>query len=375
MSQNNYFSISSKLVVVDEIIPYDLFVNSSALEGKHRYVRIFPKGEVLSKQDLDKLVEKYLQLYIPETQRSTYMQSLLKSDQIDDVGKTTVIKDSAITHLHNIFESGKEFSTELLSETVEGCRESVEGMIDVLDDYTVDSLRGLIGSLSFHDFYTFDHSINVSMYSILILKNLKKDATRLELMHAGLGGLLHDLGKVKIATHILNNPSKLSEEEYDEIKKHPRLGVDLLLSGECEVAEDIDLETIARVVYEHHENWNGKGYPEGIKEKEIHILARICAIADFFDAITTKRPYNNVLPISHAIDIMGKTAGIKIDPKIFNIFKKHIKHSKITTAKNLRMSDSFDPSIPWEHLPIEEVEEMMEERDMMKIRLFDRNKK
>lgn len=374
MSQRSFFSVSYDLIVTGGEVPFDLFVNASALEEKKHFVRVFPQGETLTENDLEVLKSKYIQLYIPEDQRNLYMKSLVKTEQIADVEATSFIKESAILYLHQVFDKDKEFSTELLSETIEQCRDAVESMIDVLDDYNIDSLRNLIGSLSVHDFYTYDHSINVSMYCITILRALNPDAKRIELLHAGLGGLLHDLGKVKIPTTILNNPGSLSNEEYEVIKKHPKYGIDLLVSGECQVGEDIDLEVIARIVHEHHENWNGQGYPQKLKEKQIHVLARICTIADFFDAVTTKRSYNEVLTVSQALDVMEKFSGVKLDPKIFKVFTQHVQHSKIKTTKELKLSDRFDPTLPYKKLPLEEVKET-EEEDYGKIRLIEEKTK
>ena len=371
MSDRSFFSISYDLICVGSTMPYDLFVNSSALKEKQKFIKIFPEGETLTDDDLSDLKAKYYQLYVPEDQRKFYMKSLVNSEQVDDVEATNFIKDSAIKYLQNVFDDEKEFSTELLSETIGECRDAVESMIDVLDEYNIDSLRGLIGNLSGHDFYTYDHSINVSMYCITIMRTLKPNASRGELLHAGLGGLLHDLGKIKVPTKILNSPGGLTDEEYEVIKMHPTYGIDLLKSGECDVEDDLDLDIIARIVHEHHENWGGGGYPQGIKEKEIHLLARICTIADFFDAITTKRSYSEVLPISKALDVMDKTSGKKLDPKLFKVFAGHVKYSKVESTQALKMADSFDPSIPYEKLPLEEVQKMFEEEDFGKIRFAD----
>ncbi|MDH5414709.1 MAG: HD domain-containing protein, partial [Flavobacteriaceae bacterium] len=333
--------------------------------------RIFPKGEELTQEDLETFRKKYIQLYVPEDQRSLYMKSLVKSDDVSDEEAVTFIKDSAIQYLHNIFDPKKEFSTELLYETISGCKDAVENMIDVLDDYNIDGLRKLIGSLSGHDFYTYDHSINVAMYCITIIRVIKPDATRTELLHGGLGGLLHDLGKIKIPTEILNKPDGLSDEQYEIIKTHPDLGLNLLLDNEEMDVDDLDLTTIGRVISEHHENWDGTGYPNKIKEKEIHLLARICAIADFFDAITTKRSYSEVVAIKQAIDIMQRTAGKKLDTKLFKAFAAHVGYANVKTTRQLKMADSFDPSIPYAVLPLEEVKEMFGSEDFGKIRMID----
>jgi HD-GYP domain-containing protein (c-di-GMP phosphodiesterase class II) len=370
--RRSYFSVRYDLVLVGMPISYDLFVNSSSIKEKEKFVRIFPQGGILSKEDLEEYHRKYLQLYVPEDQRRVYLRSLVKTEA-DDVKKTTVIKTAALEYLHNIFDKGKDqFSTEYLSESIDGCKEVVGAMVDVLDHHNIDSLRNLIGNLSFHDFYTYDHSINVSMYCITIYKALNPKATRKELIHAGLGGLLHDLGKVKIPTHILNNPGGLTDEEYQMIKKHPDFGLDLLLNGHCEVDGEIDLKIIARVVHEHHENFDGTGYPKKLKGKEqIHLLARVCTIADFFDAITTKRSYSQVLTIPEAMNTMRKFRGIKLDPVIFDVFDNHVRYVKADATRDLKLSDAFDPTLPYAVLPIEEIKQFKKEMDFGKIKVVD----
>ncbi len=369
MSNKSYFSVSYDLIQKGKKLPYDLYVNSSSVEDKQKFVRIFPSGDTLDLSDLERFKKKYFQLYLDEDHREIYMRSLVDSEDRDDLQTTNFIKDSAVQYLHKIFDSGKEFNTELLSETIGECRGAVESMVDVFDKHNISSITNLIGNLSSHDFYTFDHSINVSMYCISILRALKPNATRDELIHVGLGGLLHDLGKIKIPTQILNAPGGLSDAEYGEIKKHPKLGIDLLTSGEVDVADDLDLNIIGRVVHEHHENWNGKGYPSGLMENDIHVYARICTIADFFDALTTKRSYNEVMSVSKAIDVMSKFSGVKLDPKLFKAFTGHVDHQKLKNKTPLKLADSFDPTIPYEKIPLEEVKEIFDEENFGKIRV------
>lgn len=369
--ENCYFSVNFDLIVTGYKTLYDLYVNASEVKAKDKFVKVFQKGQELTQDDLNSFKEKYLQLYVSETQRASYVRSLSKSDSLDEVEKTTILKDSAIQHLRKIFDSGKEFNTEILSETIHDCKEAVEGMVDVLNDKDIKDLHNLIGNLSFHDFYTYDHSINVSMYCISILKALKPNVTRNELVHAGLGGLLHDLGKVKIPTNILNNPGKLTDEEYNQIKQHPDFGIELLLDGHCDIPKDIDPNIIARVIHEHHENWDGTGYPNKIAGEDIHFLARVCGVADFFDAITTKRSYNEVLAIENAIGVMENTVGKKIDPEIFEIFKTHVNKIVMKKKVNLTIADHFDPAIPYEKLPLEKVKVAEEKQDFGKIVVKD----
>ena len=371
---SSFFSVRHDLIKTEEPLPFDLYVNSSVVKGKEKYVRIFPSGRSLTKDDVEEFHHKYLQLYVPEEQRKSFLKSLTQSN-IDDVQKATVIKETALEYLHNIFDKEKEFSTELLSKNIEGCREVVESMVDVLDNHNIDSLRNLIGNLSFHDFYTYDHSINVSMYCIQIYRAINPKAKRIELIHAGLRGLLHDLGKIKIPTNILNSPNGLNQEEYETIKTHPDLGLSLLIDGSCEVSDDIDLKIISRVVHEHHENIDGTGYPRKLKgREEIHLLARICTIADFFDAITTKRSYNEVLTIPEAMNTMRKFRGIKLDPVIFDIFDQHVRYVRADYTRDLQLADSFDPTLPYAELPIEEIRKFEKEMDFGKIKVVEQKK-
>lgn len=370
----SFFSVRYDLITTDFKLPFDLFVNSSSLKEREKFVRIFPAGESLAADDLEALRRKYLQLYIPEDQRSLYMKSLVHSEQYDDTQKARVLKDSALEYLGRIFDGDREFSTELLEKNIEGCREVVENMVDLLGEYGIDDLKGLIGNLSFHDFYTYDHSINVSMYCISIWRAAHPSASRQDLVNIGLGGLLHDLGKVKIPTHILNSPSGLTDEEYETIKLHPGYGLELLLTGQVKVHPSIDVQVIARIVHEHHENWDGTGYPRKIPGAEIHPMARACTIADFFDAITTKRSYNQVLLAADALNVMRKFRGVKLEPKLFDIFEKHVDHVKTDVKRDLKLSDRFDPTIPWEQLPLEEIK-ALQTADFGKIRVLGDTKK
>lgn len=368
--RRSFFSVRYDLIEVETPIGYDLFVNSSSIKEKEKFIRIFPLGGTLTKIELEEFHRKYIQLYVSEDQRRTYLRSLVKSN-VDDVKKTSVIKNAALDYLHNIFDKDN-FSTDYLSQSIDGCKEVVGAMVDVLDHHNIDSLRNLIGNLSFHDFYTYDHSINVSMYCITIYKAINPKASRNQLIHAGLGGLLHDLGKIKIPTHILNNPGNLTDEDYLLIKKHPDFGLDLLLNGHCQVSEDIDLKIISRVVHEHHENIDGTGYPAKLKGKEqIHLLARVCTIADFFDAITTKRTYNEILTIPEAMNTMRKFRGIKLDPEIFDVFDNHVRYVRAEFARDLKLADTFDPTLPYAKLPYEEIKRLEKDLDFGKIKIVD----
>ena len=352
-NKNSFFSVAFETISLDKKIDFDLYINSSTLKAKEKFIRIFPLGDVIEQSDLGVFKKKYHQIYIREEQRSLYLRSLCKNAHCPPEQKTEVIKDSAIHYLDKLFDPQKEFTTELLVETVEGCREAVESMVDVIQDYNVNQIQELIGKLSFHDFYTYDHSINVAMYCINLFKTHKPDASKEEIVQVGLGGMLHDIGKLKIPTHIINNPDKLSDDEFEIVKTHPAAGEKLLETQSC---PGVDLKVISHIVSEHHENYNGTGYPKHLKGEEIHLLARITAIADFFDALTTKRSYHEVVTIDEALEIMSHSVGKKIDPELFTLFQKNA--SKVVKGRFAAraLPDDFDPCQPQNVLPFKKIE-------------------
>lgn len=350
LSQTSYFTIPFNLILTGKPISYSLYVNSSARDSVDKFVKIVNSGEILS-ATLVEGFKKYLRVYVKETERTLYLQSLIENKSAKDIEKVSVIKDSAIKYLDDIFGPDKEFNTEILGEAIQGCHDSMKSMIGVIRDYDINNLKNLIADLSFHDFYTYDHSINVSMYTVLLLKSLKPAAKEEELVTAGLGGLLHDLGKMKIPTDILNNTDKLNEEEYQVIKTHPELGGVLFDESSPELP-GINKEAIKKVILEHHENWDGTGYPNKIKGKNIHLYSRVCAIADFFDAITTKRSYSDVLPIEDALAVMERTAGKKIDPEIFKFFTEKVSKAILNGKSGIELPEDFDTEVPHAVLPI-----------------------
>lgn len=161
------------------------------------------------------------------------------------------------------------------------------------------------------DHYTGEHVERVSNYSrdLALAINLPEKEVR----EIFLGSIVHDVGKIGIKDNILNKPSKLTEEEFEEIKKHPEIGKKVL-------SKLVNMEEAINIVYCHHEKWNGKGYPSGLKGLDIPISSRIVTIADYWDAIITDRPYRKAIPIKEALKIMRSESAQTFDPDILNIF-------------------------------------------------------
>ncbi len=354
MTSEAFFSVSTELITADCPAWYDLYINSSGVDARQHFVRVFQKGQFLTVQDVQELKSKYHQLYVSESQRSLYFESITKAPKFSQIEKTQIIKQAAIQHLDHLFNHSGPLTTEVLNDTIRGCHDTVTAIVDVVQNDSIESLQKHISQLSFHDSYTYDHSINVSMYCVAILKALIPSSENSELITAGLGGLLHDLGKVNVPTHLLNKAGKLTDEEFNEIKRHTDYGMALLNENGIEMPKGVPLTTVRAVVYEHHENYNGTGYPRSLTAENIHIFARICAIADFFDAITTKRSYHEAMPIDDALSLMSKTSGKKLDPKLFAEFVKYVRNLSNEQLQKFpaELPEGFDPCQPHDKLPL-----------------------
>lgn len=134
-------------------------------------------------------------------------------------------------------------------------------------------------------------------------------------------GLMHDIGKIIISEDILNKPGKLTDVEYQEIKRHVECGYQILRS--------VDTYTsLAEYVLSHHERWDGCGYPRGLKGEEIPLIARIITVADSYEAMTAKRPYKEALSVDDTVDELIKHSGTQFDPDIVKVFiEKVLKRS------------------------------------------------
>ncbi|ODS33081.1 MAG: hypothetical protein SCARUB_01780 [Candidatus Scalindua rubra] len=162
-----------------------------------------------------------------------------------------------------------------------------------------------------HDYYTYTHSVNLSVLGLLFGKHLSLNPHDLNCL--GIGMLLHDLGKIEIPLEILNKPGRLTKDEFETIKKHPETGIKLL--------EDEKIgEKPLKVVIQHHENYDGTGYPNGIGEKDIHLFGRISRIIDVYDAMTTKRPYADICRPFSALAEMHKTMADCFDKELLKEF-------------------------------------------------------
>lgn len=182
---------------------------------------------------------------------------------------------------------------------------------DKLEKAYLESIQTLRYTVEAKDTYTRGHSDRVSEYSILIGKKLGLSDTDLKTLE--IGGLFHDVGKIGVPDSILQKTDKLTDDEYSEIKNHPSIGAHILSSATI-------FQDIIPIVKHHHERYDGHGYPGQLKGEEIPYLARIAAIADTFDAMTSKRSYRDSLPIETVINEFKRCKGTQFDPKLTDVF-------------------------------------------------------
>jgi HD-GYP domain-containing protein (c-di-GMP phosphodiesterase class II) len=320
--QDKFFEIRLSSIATGVPLPFNIYLS---INGKRVLFR--KQGEVITPERLKLLIyhggEKFL---VPEDQRAQYLQSLRDIIHNPDTStemKSKFIKESAFLHVHDLF------TKEDISSSVIDAAGLVEEMVTFVST-DVEAVTSLM-RLSIHDYYTYNHCVDVAVYSIVLAKKLYGEDKK-KLMMAGLGGLLHDIGKRKLDWGVINKKTALTPTEWEEIKRHPIYGK--------EFVEDIPAlpDETKLVVFEHHENFDGTGYPQGLKQEDISVLARIVMIADVFDALTTNRSYHKAIEPKEALNTMYGMQPGKFDPNIFRSFNKNFdKKSPLILPKD------FDP--------------------------------
>jgi HD-GYP domain-containing protein (c-di-GMP phosphodiesterase class II) len=183
----------------------------------------------------------------------------------------------------------------------------------------IDLITTLAKSLDSRDHYTAFHSQNVAYYSKKIAEEMKLPKSVCENIYYG--GLLHDIGKIGVPETILNKPSRLTDEEFKHIKAHPEAGFQLVKH-----IKRFEQSGILHMILYHHERYDGKGYPHGLKRMEIPLEARIMAVADSFDAMTSRRVYRkHLVKLEDAVEEIRKNKGTQFDPEVVTAFLQSVK--------------------------------------------------
>ncbi|MGE5472832.1 MAG: HD-GYP domain-containing protein [Ignavibacteriales bacterium] len=237
---------------------------------------------------------------------------------IDDEAPLTIIEDRNEEEVYN-----EAFSTikDVLTTVTEGGTLQVAPVRDTVDDIVGkvinnDSVFTQLVGMKDIDNYTFHHSVDVCVFSVITGKSMGLSVE--ELTELGMGAILHDIGKCKVPLQILNKPGKLTEEEFLTMKLHSIYGFEIIRNTNGLSSR------IASIACQHHEKWNGTGYPSGLRDNQIDLLARIVGISDVYDALTADRCYKRKSLPHEAAEFVIANAGTMFDPELAKIFVNNI---------------------------------------------------
>ncbi len=223
-------------------------------------------------------------------------------------------KSVALQRIRRILELS--YLQQNLKEEVEKQTDVAEKRRESVERMSLQMVQALANTIDAKDSYTNGHSTRVAKYAVMIAKRMGYSGDKLEQLQYA--ALLHDIGKIGIPNEIINKPTKLTDEEYEVIKTHPVIGGNIL----NEISEIPDIAIGARW---HHERYDGKGYPDKLKETEIPEIARIIGVADAYDAMTSKRSYRDVLPQEVVCGEIEKGKGSQFDAQIAEIMLELMK--------------------------------------------------
>ncbi|MFA7577435.1 MAG: HD domain-containing phosphohydrolase, partial [Candidatus Muiribacteriota bacterium] len=303
----------------------------------------FAKNEILDSVELPFAREAFMKqksVYVGklfEKLKIKNFQWLVKNDLKGIFCIPLVIRNKAIAVLvcyikDSIFETSEELGIveNMCSQAAIALENSK--LFANLEKTYFDTIAALAAAIDAKDHYTHGHSEKVMEYSVSIAEEL--NLSEEEITGVKFAGLLHDIGKIGIDDTILKKNGILTSEERVEIEQHPVYGT--------RIVEKIDfLKQVSKLTYHHHERWDGKGYPDGLKGEEIPIGSRILSVADTFDAMTSNRSYRKALPEEIAVEEIKRCSGNQFDPKVVKAFltvfgrKMRIKKMKILRTEKM----------------------------------------
>ncbi len=264
------------------------------------------KGIVLSSKYITKL--RYL----------GFDMVFVQDEKFNDVVIDPIISDKT---KEIVYDTIKSITTALEKDNLD--TKAIDGdlvrsaVVNIIEDllYSSDILSNLTDIMGY-DEYTYHHSVNTTVLALVL--GMGKGYNHSRLLELGMGVLMHDVGKTKVSKEILNMKGSLTKEEFEEIKKHSSYGYEFIKNN-----QDFSLHS-AHVALQHHENWTGGGYPRGLKGNDIHEFGRIAAVADVYEALTSKRPYRDALEPYQAYEYVVAQSGFQFDPEIVEIFTKNV---------------------------------------------------
>ncbi|MBU1884095.1 HD domain-containing protein [bacterium] len=294
------------ILLVNQPIDFDLYIRYS----NDSYTLLIKAGNIFNSTSQQQLLENdvsYLYI-IPETKeklleyQSKTLSQLLQNPNLTEKRRTVILHDAIINQVNYLFDEG--VNKAVIYQT----KEIVKVMLDQLSANLI-STQSLLKLVS-HNYYTYSHSVNVSIYSIALAQELGLTPESLSVVANG--AILHDIGKTKIDPKIITKPARLTNEEMRIMYDHPKLGVEILRAlGETDIA-------VLKIVGMHHYKLDGSGYGADRDEEEISIETQIVTVADIFDALSTKRTYKEAIPYFTAFKTMKVMMNNQINTQFLN---------------------------------------------------------
>jgi len=288
-------------------------------------------------KEFDNTIKVIMVTAIRDKQKIEQATKLGASDYVIKPFSFDYLKNVALGKVHTqLFEDLRKeaHEKELLYKEIEKKADELQKAYGKLAQTAVQALYALAKALEARDPYTHGHSESVTRYATWIGERLRgKPGWESVTLDTGKilrnGGLLHDVGKIGIVDGILNKPGKLTEEEWAKVKEHPVKGAHILEGVE-------EFKEYALVARHHHERWDGKGYPDGLKGKQIPNGARVLAVADAYDAMTSDRPYRKAgTPIEAAKELL-KCKGTQFDAEAVDAFIIALNDHGILTEEDVK---------------------------------------
>ena len=316
---SDYLPVNSNSLRTDTKIGCDLYLLVKTSTGS-RYILYCRGDAVFENTKKEMLLERNIsRLFIKNEDQQAYyeylednFQDIMFDARIPSDEKTKIVHSAATNLVKDLFNDPR-------AGNIERTKSFAYNMVDYIlrEGRSAHSLL----KIAIHEYYTYTHSVNVAAVGTLFAKDLGFGEDDLKSFCSGI--LLHDVGKTKISTDILNKNGKLTDEEFAKIKEHPELGVAILK----EINNGFTDEYI--VTLQHHENYDGTGYPHGLQKEEIHRCGRIARIIDVYDALTTDRPYSKAMRPFAALKEMKE--------KMLNYFDKGM------FVEFIRFAGPYDP--------------------------------
>jgi diguanylate cyclase (GGDEF)-like protein len=283
-------------------------IDIAARYGGEEFAIILPETQMKDARVVSERIRKTIETNTNSRAMPVTVSIGIACWPIDGVMKEELI-NRADQALYRAKQTGRNqtcLSTDISEQVVSQLNNEAE-----VNPRSLSMIYALAATVDAKDHYTYGHSRKVSEYAVAIAEAAKLPRERVSIVRAS--GLLHDIGKIGIPDSILNKKEPLPPSEWEPIKAHPQLGVAIL-------RHIVDLTDCLPAILHHHEHYDGNGYPNGLKGKNIPIEARILSIADAYEAMTSPRAYRKQMTAEEAIAELKSNAGIQFDPELVEVF-------------------------------------------------------